>query len=242
MANPFYFVVSDEDKKNWPIDDNDLEARITEIFALIPQPPKREHDNNMRYVEKAFTLFKDCGLITEKYMEYLNDKAWCDSHINGYDQPHCERMNPLGGVLRREGLKMWDTGLRYYCPYEELTQTSDKMIADTKKYPGASKLAVICEGVTYYVSNDWYSDDQTYPTKSAFALWLFLVTNRACQEHWAEQKIVEAPTTDEYDNLTTPETTSKPDDLQAVLASLKELHKKFDEMNEKITFLYDELK
>ena len=243
MAKPFYFVVSDTDKQDRPTDVEDLKTRFNEITALIPQPPVREPDNNMRFVEKAFTLFKDCGLITKENVEALNDPDFCQKNFD-------TKMNPLGGVLRKAGLTMWDTGLRYYCPYEELTQTSDKMIADTKQFRGASKLAVICEGVTYYISNDWFSNDKPRPTKSEFAMkllfWAVIACNMLPSEQQKEPVVIEQnsekPETNATDYSTAPEETPKPDDLKAVLASLEELHKKINEMNEKITFLYEELK
>lgn len=234
MAKPFYFVVSDTDKQNRPTDVEDFINRFNEITALIPQPPVREHDNNMRFVEKAFTLFKDCGLITKENVEALNDPNWCQTKFN-------IKMNPLGGVLRKEGLTMWDTGLRYYCPYEELTQTSDKMIADTKQFRGASKLAVICEGVTYYISNDWLSDDKSRPTKSEFERNLIIEAIIACnmlpyvlQESVVSEETLEKPETNATDYSTAPEETQKPDDLKAVLASLEELHKKIDVLNARL--------
>lgn len=244
MANPFYFVVSDTDKQDRPIDVEDFINRCNEITALIPQPPVRESDNNMRFVEKAFTLFKDCGLITKENVEALNDPNWCQNKFN-------TRMNPLGGVLRREDLTMWDkNNLRYYCPREELKNLSDVEAANRNAWSGASKLAVICGGVTYYISNDWFSDDKPRPTKSKFTRNLIMEAIIACnmlpsellQESVVIEETEEKPETIAANSSTTPEATSTPDDLKAVLASLEELHKKIDEMNEKVTFLYDELK
>ena len=243
MANPFYFVVSDTDKQDRPIDVEDFINRCNEITALIPQPPVREPDNNMRFVEKAFTLFKDCGLINKENVEALNDPNWCQNKFN-------TKMNPLGGVLRREDLTMWDNNnLRYYCPREELKLSSDIETADRRQWSGASKLAVICGGVTYYISNDWFSDDKPRPTKSKFTRNLIIEAIIACnmlpselpQESVVIEDTSEKPEPVAADSPTISEETSKPDDLKAVLASLEELHKKFDSVNKQINNINDNL-
>ena len=90
---------------------------------------------------------------------------------------------------------------------------------------------------TFLISKEWFPSN-----KQQFYDWLKKIAQDACEEYWAEQKIVEVPITNASNDSTAPEETPKPDDLKAVLASLEELHKKIDEMNEKITFLYDELK
>ena len=153
---------------------DDLQKRWQEIAELIPQPQTRENDNKIRFTDKDFTLFADCGLIQKVLVENLNDKNRCDSQdisemkeilknqslASEIEFSTCS-MNPLGGVLRKRGLTMWDkTNLRYYCPYEELTQTPDIKTAKEKTIKGKSKLAVICEGETYYISNDWYAASQ----------------------------------------------------------------------------------
>lgn len=231
-----YFVVSDTDKQDRPIDVEDLKTRFNEITALIPQPPVKEPDNNMRFVEKAFTLFKDCGLINKENVEALNDPDFCQKNFD-------TKMNPLGGVLRREDLTMWDkNNLRYYCPHKELKNPSDIESANRNAWSGKSKLAVICEGVTYYISNDWFSNDKPRPTKSEFAMKLLLWAVNACnllpseqqKEPVVSEEISEKPEIVATNSSTTPEATTKPDDLKAVLASLEELHKKIDALNARL--------
>lgn len=183
----FNFVVSDTDEQNLPRDIEDLKRRIDEIRAWIPQPKKLKRGNNMTFASKAFELFKDCGLISRHNLELLNDKEWCDENIGSIriaGEKACSQINPLGGVVRREDLPMCDkSNLRYYCPRNELKLDSDIAVA-AKGFGGASKLAVVCEGVTYYISNDWFSDDKIRPTKSAFANWLFIWAFMACDKSW----------------------------------------------------------
>lgn len=206
------FIVADTDEQNRPVDEEDLNWRIEEIRALIPQPPVKITGNNMRFVEKAFTLFKDCGYISKKNLELLSDGDWCQKYFG-------TKMNPLGGVLRRDGLSMWDkTNLRYYCPRSELKVATDILTALEKQWNGASKMAVVCEGVTYYISNDWFSEDKPRPTKSAFAEILFNWAREACEKSW------------------TPPPEPEPD-LKTVLESLKELHRKIDDLSRQIETL-----
>ncbi|MBR3747789.1 MAG: hypothetical protein IKN27_12590, partial [Selenomonadaceae bacterium] len=190
----FYFIVSDKDEQNPPHDNEELKRRMDEIKELIPQPLEPQRDNNMRFAARAFKLFKDCGLICRENMEHLNDKQWCDQHIDLHfdflqieGDKTCNQMNPLGGVVRREDLPMCDkSNLRYYCPRNELKLQSDIKVA-SNGFGGASKLAVVCEGVTYYISNDWFSQDKPRPTKWAFYKWLAVRSVLACEKIWKSQ-------------------------------------------------------
>ena len=213
------FIVADTDKQNRPVDEEDLNSRIREIKALIPQPKIRTTGNNMMFVEKAFTLFKDCGLINEESVKYLCNENCCTSIFN-------VKMNPLGGVLRQEGSTMWDkNNLRYYCPRSELIVPSDIITATNKQWNGASKMAVVCKGVTYYISIDWFAKDKPRPTKAVFAKNLYSWAKEACEKYW-----------------TTTETETKSEStLQEILKSLEELHKKVDDLNEKVEHIYEDL-
>ena len=249
----FYFVVRDTDEQNPPRDSEDLKRRIDEIRAWIPQPQKRQRDNNMIFASKAFELFKDCGLISRDNLELLNDKEWCDENIDFIriaGEKACSQINPLGGVVRREDLPMCDkSNLRYYCPRNELKLDSDIDVAE-KGFGGASKLAVVCEGVTYYISNDWFSDDKIRPTKSAFTNWLLIWAFIACDKSWkaesdktssttltdmrashvAPNVELELKPTDELQPEVEPVAVDKTDDSAEVIESLKSLHAKVDKL------------
>ena len=166
FARNVEFVVSDTDPQDTPKTFEELRKRCDEIKLWIPQPEKRIQGNNTIFTVLAFSLFKDLNFIQKETVEKLNDKNWCNRTFG-------TKMNPLGGVLRKEDLTMWDkTNLRYYCPRDELKNLSDIKTADKKQWNGASKLAVICEGVTYYINNDWFDDsNKSRPTKSAFYKW-----------------------------------------------------------------------
>lgn len=142
FSQKIYFVVSDTQPQNTPRTRAEFLSRCHEIEALLPA-----QGNNVAFVEAIFTFFRDCGLITRDNIELLSDKYRCNRTFS------CN-MNPLGGVLRREGLPM-STGrtLRYYC-----TKNRGR--------------AVICQGEVYYISNDWYAMSAARPTKNIFYDWV----------------------------------------------------------------------
>ena len=165
FARNVQFVVSDIDPQYPPRTFEELLERCNEIKAWIPQPKERVSGNNMIFTALTFTLFKDLNFIQREIVENLNDANWCKRTFE-------PKINPLGGVLRREDLTQWDrTNLRYYCPCKELTNSADIDIANERQWNGASKLAVICRGVTYYISNDWFDDSKPRSTKPAFYNW-----------------------------------------------------------------------
>ena len=197
-------------------------------------------------------------------MELLNDKQWCDENIDSIriaGEKACSQINPLGGVVRREDLPMCDkSNLRYYCPRDELKIQSDIEVA-AKVFGGASKLAVVCEGVTYYISNDWFSDDKIRPTKRAFTNWLLIWAFIACDKsrkaesdeissttltdmrasHIAPNVELELKPTDELQPEVKPVTVDKPDDSAKIIESLKSLHEKVDKLTATVEALKNDL-
>lgn len=164
MKRANIWTVSDTDRQNFPIDVNDLKRRLATIERWIPKQPG---NNNIQFVKAAFTLIKDLGIISKTLVESLSDWTWCRDVFD------CT-MNPMpdGGILRREGFPMWSSGgLRYYFPYSELRVVADIEAAKKKRWTSETKLAVICEGVTYYISNNWF-DDENRQQKRNFHRWL----------------------------------------------------------------------
>lgn len=235
------FIVSDTDTKNFPKDEDDLKERLSIVAKGLP-----DQGNNIDpFVIPAFTLFKDCGLITKKNLELLNDERWCLTTFG-------IKMNPLGGVVRREGLSMWDeTNLRYYCPDDELQVRSDIEKAPNSAWHGRSKLAVVCEGVTYYISNDWFAPGKSRPTKEVFFKALASWTKRCLKscENKATENRATAPVSPIIKNSASSK--DEPTDLQLVLELLEQLNdtvgdlnkryanlnSKVDEINERIQLL-----
>ena len=172
---------------NFPKDEDDLKNRLAKIAEGLPD----QRDNINPFVIPAFELFRDCGLITKENVEILSRKSlvWIEKNSLGQNIQKELYMNPLGGVLRRKGLTMWDnTNLRYYCPKIELIVPSDIEIANRKAWNGNSKLVVICENTTYYISNDWFAPEKPRPTKKIFYNWLAKKAWAACKAKWAEDK------------------------------------------------------
>lgn len=176
MARATFLTVSDTDIPFFPVDEDDLNKRLASIAYWIP---KRPGNNNMEFVKEAFILIKDCGLITPILVDNFSNKKWCFSTFD------CT-MNPMpdGGILREAGAEMWsNNGLRYYCPFKELTVASDITTAMKKRNKGASRLVVICEDKTYYISNNWYDDENRFQKRN-FYKWLEKVTHQTCKKRW----------------------------------------------------------
>ena len=209
---------------NFPANKDEWSQRMREISALIPQPQKRERGNNINFVIKAFDMLSDCGILTRDTVEKLNDKNWCDSKISvGIPAPPC-KMNPLGGILRKQGLTMWDkTSLRYYCPQEDLILPSDIETSKKKLFKGATKLAVLCDNDYYYISNDWFSTDKPRPTKDSFYFWIALVTGNACEKYWKQRN-------EEKISISAS-------DLNFIFSSLKNLNEKIDSLANQVADL-----
>ena len=179
------WTISDKDKKNFPVDEEDLERRLKKIEDLIPQPEIKGKDNNIKFTNEAFILLNDCGLINSDIVDKLSDKRWCDATISVR-----YAMNPLGGVLRKKGLPVWDkTNLRYYCGFEDLEVPEDIETAKTKPSKGKTTVKIICDGETYYISNDWNSDDKSRPTKKAFYDFLVVATKKVCKDYWEQHQL-----------------------------------------------------
>ena len=133
-----YFVVSDKDPQNPPKTFDELKQRCDAIKTQIPSQGK-----NTGFVELIFMFFKDCGLITRSNVAFLSNKELCD------DIFQCT-MNPLGGVLQREGLPMVSSRTnRYYC-----TKNRGR--------------AVECDGEIYFITSQWYGPEDSNPTKVEF--------------------------------------------------------------------------
>lgn len=229
MVNNVNFVVSDTDEQNFPVDMEDLQKRLESIKKGIPQ----QGDNINPFVIPAFTLFKDCGLINKEVVENLNDAEWCNSNISLGNFAPPTRMNPLGGVLRREDLPMFGISkngkgqLRYYCPHNELKDSADISFAKNAGFKGDCKCAVICEGITYYISNDWFTEGQPRPTKKNFYAWLVMMTVVNCPNYWDEQKKKEKPSDENL--ISVPA-----NDFKSMLESMKSLHQKIDNLTAQI--------
>ena len=210
------WTISDKDKKNFPVDEEDLERRLKKIEDLIPQPEIKGKDNNIKFTTEAFTLLNDCGLINADIVDKLCDKRWCDVSISlRY------AMNPLGGVLRKKGLPVWDTNnLRYYCGFEDLEVPEDIETAKTKPSKGKTTVKIICDGETYYVSNDWNSDDKARPTKKAFYDFLVVATKKVCKDYWENHQLAasinEIPQEKLESIIVEPSTTAKVDEVEKI--------------------------
>ena len=215
---------------NFPVDQQELDRRLNVIEKLI-----NNDDNvstvNIKFVELAFQLMQDCGLITEGNVEFLIDPYAC----RNFKPSFYFMRNPSEGALRHVN------------GFNEYNNVNDAK-GDQRFYSGWHR-RVELNGENYLLSNDWYNDYSGYPNKRAFYLWLKENAQDACNEYWADKYArrvdfvdkSETPVTNKDDTYTAP-ASKELDDLKAVLALLNDLHKKIDDLNEKFDNLNSNLK
>lgn len=151
----YVWTVSDKDSQNFPKDEEELERRLAVLRNGVPN----QGDNIKPFVIPAFELLRDCGMIEKRTIQILSDKETCD---NAFGYP----LNSLGGVIRRQGLPMYDKAghPRYY-------------------FDGQKILYVSLDGVRYYISNNWWE-----VCKEKFFKWLAAKTAQVCRERWMQNK------------------------------------------------------
>jgi|GEM_PF-4718579 len=220
---------------NFPADQQELNKRLKVIEKLI-----NNDDNvstvNIRFVESAFQLMQDCGLITEGNVEFLLDPRACRNF---------KPSDPRDREFKYDFYFMYNPGegaLRHVNDYNDVNTNGKQRF-----YYGWDR-RVELNGENYLLSNDWYNDYSGYPNKRAFYLWLKENAQDACNEYWADKYArhvdlgdnLEIPVINKDDTYTAP-ASKEPDDLKAVLALLNDLHKKIDDLNEKFDNLNSNL-
>ena len=74
-------IVFENTQSNFPVNEEELQARLDEIEKLINIKVLRV---NIKFVEAAFNLMEDCNLISEDNINFLIDPKACQSPTN-YD-------------------------------------------------------------------------------------------------------------------------------------------------------------
>ena len=198
---------------NFPANQDELKKRLEKIKTLINNVAGIP-TVNIKFIEAAFQLMQDCDLITANNVNFL--------------------INPKPQVSIFEGI------LRLVQDYNDVYDENGHQ----RFYFGWDRRVELNEQKHFVLSKEWYPWN-----KQQFYNWLKERAQDACEEYWADayaQKVDFGKIAKEFaikkdDNSTAPEETSKPDDLKAVLASLEELHKKFDCVNKQINSINDNL-
>ena len=211
---------------NFPADQEELDKRLKDIEKLINNDDDVS-TVNIKFVEAAFQLMQDCNLITESNIKFLLDPHACrnfkpiDPCDRAFKSDFYFMRNPSEGALRCVN------------DYNDVNANGKQRF-----YSGLDR-RVELNGENFLVSNDWYNDYSGYPNKRAFYLWLKEKAQVACEKHWDDNSKSITPNNDDNSIVTD---SKEPEDLKAMIALLKDLHKKIDDINEKVTFLYSELK
>lgn len=219
---------------NFPTNEIELQRRLEEVEKLI----NNDDDVptvNIKFVEAAFQLMQDYGLITESNINFLLDSEACrnfkprDPKDRNFRADFYFMRNPSEGALRH----VYD--------YDDVKDAKGAQ----RFYSGWDR-RVELNGETYLFSNDWYADHSSCPNKRAFHFWL----KEKAEDAWKDANKYHGVascynsrdlTANEAANSTIP-VSKKPDDLKAVLVSLNDLHKKFDDLNEKLDKLNSSFK
>ena len=134
---------------NFPEDKTEIKRRLEEIEKLINKPR-----DNISFVEAAFQLMQDYGLITESNINFLLDPRACRNFKSSF----YFMRNPSEGALRHVN------------GFNEYNNVNDAK-GDQRFYSGWDR-RVELNGEHYLLSNDWYKDDSGCPNKRAFYSWL----------------------------------------------------------------------
>lgn len=209
---------------NFPADQEELDRRLKEIEKLINND-EAVSTVNIKFVEAAFQLMQDCDLITESNVKFLLDPHACrefkpsDPHDRDFKADFYFMRNPSEGALRHVN------------NYDDVNDAN----GDQRFYYGWNR-RVELNGEHYLASNDWYNDYSGCPNKRAFYNWLKEKAQDACNKYWGfDSKSI----TLSKDNKSTVATSKE---LEDMIALLKSLHDKIDEIERKVTFLYEELR
>lgn len=141
----------------------EFNRRLTELEKLI-----NNDDNvpkvNIKFVEAAFKLIEDCGLITADNIAFLTSAQACRRFDSALKFP----FNPDEGALRR------------------VDDYGDVLGADgLPRFYNGWKRRLDFNGQTYLFSNDWYADRGVCPNKRAFFNWLKQKATAACEKNSA---------------------------------------------------------
>ena len=156
-------IVFKNTQSNFPVNEEELQARLDKIEKLINSKVARV---NIKFVEAAFNLIADCNLISEDNINFLIAPKACQNFHNQFKFLR----NPSEAVLRPTNYDYDVLGKDGY-----------------SRFYNGTKMRVELDGKRYLISNDWYADHSVCPNKRQFFNWIKYKATAACQKHWAEE-------------------------------------------------------
>lgn len=145
----------------FPANESELATRLTELENLI-----NAEKSSVVFVESAFKLMEDCGLINQENIKFLMDAIALKCKHRHFRFPYL----PSEGVLR------------------QVTNYND--VFDSNELPRFYKgndRRVELDGKMYVIANDWYKDNTPCPNKRQFFNWLVDKAKAACKSYWSAQ-------------------------------------------------------
>ena len=154
-------VVFKSNNAKFPANESELAERLNEIENLI-----NAEKSNVAFVESAFKLMENCGLITQENIKFLTDAIALKCKHHHFRFPYL----PSEGVLRQVK------------NYNDVFDSNDL----PRFYKGNDR-RVECEGKMYVIANDWYQDNTPCPNKRQFFNWLADKAEKSCKAYWSAQ-------------------------------------------------------
>lgn len=156
-------VIFKSNNAKFPANEAALTERLNAVEKLI-----NADNSNVQFVESAFKLMEDCGLINLDNVKFLTDAIALKCKHRHFKFPNL----PTEGALR------------------QVTNYGD--IADRtgfSRFYNGTERRVEFEGKMYVISNDWYKDNNPCPNKRQFYNWLADKALTACKAYWHEQAL-----------------------------------------------------
>lgn len=149
---------------NFPANESKLMERLNALENLI-----NAENSNIPFVESAFKIMEDCGLITQENINFLMDAVALK----------CKHRHFRFPFLTNEG------ALRQVTNYNDVFDSNNF----PRFYKGNDR-RVELDGKMYVISNDWYKDNNPCPNKRPFYSWLVDKATTACKAHWNAQAAI----------------------------------------------------
>ena len=206
-------VIFKSNNPKFPANEAALTERLKALEKLI-----NADNSNVQFVESAFKLMEDCGLIDAENIKFLTDAIALKCKHRHFKFPNL----PTEGALR------------------QVTNYGD--IADRtgfSRFYNGTERRVEFEGKMYLISNDWYKDNNPCPNKRQFYNWLADKVLTACKAYWHEQalKAAAAPKKPSAGEILLSNVNQLDNKINVLFSNLSMMNNKMDALSAEINQL-----
>ena len=135
VQNVNQWTISDTDPKDLRIDKKSRAKKL--VLSIFPYDEFRVNNNNLNFCKECFNFMKDFNLLNSDNVAFLQDYDKCAE-------------KKMGGLV--------DRGMGLSVLKEVNGAPDERMVAGHARYYAGA--FVICHGVKYYVSNNWFIRDK----------------------------------------------------------------------------------